>query len=236
MKTSNPLSAILIDLDGTLMDTVPDLAAAANRMRLDFGLPELPVDRIALFVGKGADVLIHRALTDDMDGHVDEAALARGRSSFYPHYHELNGTETVVYEGVPEALRLMCQSGLKLACVTNKPREFTLPLLERLGLSGWFSSVVAGDDVQQPKPDPALLLEACRRLGVEPLAALMIGDSINDVLAAQAAGMGVILVETGYNEGEPTTALKEMPGVETVLPTLLDVAGYLAKQITRNRA
>jgi phosphoglycolate phosphatase len=229
MKTPKPLAAILFDLDGTLMDTVPDLAAAANRMRLEFGLPMLPAGRIALFVGKGADVLIHRTLTDDLEGQVDAATLDRGRASFYRHYHDLNGAETVVYEGVPEALRRIGQGGVKLACVTNKPREFTVPLLDRLHLTAWFACIVAGDDVPQPKPNPALLLEACRRLAVESAAALMIGDSINDVLAAQAAGMRVILVETGYNEGEPAAELQAMPGVEIVLPSLLDVAVYLAR-------
>lgn len=209
------------------MDTVPDLAAASNRMRRDFGLPPLPVDRIAQYVGKGTIVLIHRSLTDDLDGRVDEAALARGRESFYGHYHELNGRETVVFEGVSEALRMMSEAGLKLACVTNKPREFTVPLLERLDLADWFSAIVAGDEVKEPKPDPALLLEACRRLGCAPREALMIGDSVNDVLAAHAAGMKALLVETGYNEGKSLDTLLKEPALERIVPTLLDAAKHV---------
>jgi len=218
------LAAVLIDLDGTLMDTAPDLAAAVNRMRLDFGLPELAPARIAAFVGKGAAVLIHRALTDDMAGQVDEATHARGRELFYGHYHAVNGQETLVFAGVPEALGLLRARGLKLACVTNKPREFTVPLLERLGLAEFFTTVVAGDDVRHAKPHPELLLTACRRLGVAPEAALMLGDSINDVQAARAAGMGTVLVETGYNEGAPARSLEREPGVEAVVPTLLQAA------------
>jgi len=227
-----PLAAVLIDLDGTLMDTAPDLAAAVNLMRRDAGLPELPLARIAAYVGKGADVLIHRALTDDLDGQVDAASHAHGREAFYRHYHAVNGQETRVFDGVPEALRLLRARGLQLACVTNKPREFTVPLLERLQLAACFAVVVAGDDVQHAKPHPELLLTACRRLGVAPGAALMFGDSINDVLAARAAGMGTVLVETGYNEGVPALGLLREPGVMTVVPTLLQAAEYVSARLS----
>ncbi len=225
------LVAVLIDLDGTLMDTAPDLAWAANRTRGNFGLPDLPLARIAAFVGKGADVLIHRALTDDLEGQVEPGILDEARARFYRHYHEVNGAETIIFEGVAEALRLLREVGLQLACVTNKPREFTVPLLERLGLAHHFAVVVAGDDVQAAKPDPALLITACDRLGVAPSAALMIGDSINDVLAARAAGMGTVLVETGYNEGASAATLRGEPGVEAVVPTLLEAARALIARL-----
>lgn len=213
------------------MDTAPDLALAVNRMRLELGLPELSASRIAAFVGKGAGVLVHRALTDDIDGRVDAARHARARAIFYRRYHEVNGRETVVFDRVPEALRLMLDAGLKLACVTNKPREFTLPLLEGLRLAECFSAVVAGDDVKEAKPHPELLLTACDRLGAEAGQAVMIGDSINDVLAARAAGMGTVLVETGYNEGEPVSTLRGEPGVETIVPTLFEAARYLIARL-----
>lgn len=224
------LVAVLIDLDGTLMDTAPDLAWAANHTRGDFGLPDLPLARIAAFVGKGADVLIHRALTDDLEGRVELPVLEQARTCFYRHYHAVNGAETIVFEGVAEALQQLREAGLQLACVTNKPREFTIPLLERVGLAHHFAVVVAGDDVRATKPDPALLLTACDRLGVAPSTALMIGDSINDVLAARAAGMGTVLVQTGYNEGAPVATLRGEPGVEAVVPTLLAAArGLIAR-------
>lgn len=233
MSRAPRLVAVLIDLDGTLMDTAPDLAAAVNRMRRDFGLTELPISRITAFVGKGADILIHRALTDDLNGHVEASLHARARTIFYRHYHEVNGLETVVFDLIPEALRMMLDAGLKLACVTNKPREFTIPLLDRLQLASCFSAIVAGDDVKETKPHPDLLLTACDRLGVETRTALMIGDSINDVLAARAAGMRTVLVETGYNEGESVAALKEEPGVEAVVPTLFEAAQYLIERLER---
>lgn len=218
------IRAALIDLDGTLMDTAPDLAEAANRMRADFNLLPLPQQRIAAFVGKGADVLVHRALTDDLAGRAAPDDFVRGRAAFFRHYHATNGESAVVFHHVPEALQLLRGRGLKLACVTNKPREFTVPLLERMQLARWFDAVVAGDDVTEKKPHPALLLAACERLGVPPAEALMIGDSVNDALAARAAGCGVVLVETGYNEGEHIGALAGRPGVFAIVPTLLDAA------------
>jgi phosphoglycolate phosphatase len=218
------LRAVLIDLDGTLMDTVPDLASAANRMRADFGLAPLAAERIAAFVGKGADVLVHRALADDLQGEVEAAQHAAGRESFYRHYHAVNGVEAVVFPQVEEALALLDDAGLALACVTNKPREFTVPLLERVGLAAHFAVVVAGDDVREKKPHPALLLAACERLGVAPRASLMIGDSVNDALAARAAGMPVVLVETGYNEGEPVAALAGESGVDAIVPSFIEAA------------
>jgi phosphoglycolate phosphatase len=218
------LRAVLIDLDGTLMDTVPDLASAANRMRADFGLAPLAAERIAAFVGKGADVLVHRALADDLQGEVEAAQHTAGRESFYRHYHAVNGVEAVVFPQVEEALALLDDAGLALACVTNKPREFTVPLLERVGLAAHFAVVVAGDDVREKKPHPALLLAACERLGVAPRASLMIGDSVNDALAARAAGMPVVLVETGYNEGEPVAALAGESGVDAIVPSFIEAA------------
>jgi len=218
------IRAVLIDLDGTLMDTAPDLAEAANRMRADAGLTPLALERIAAFVGRGADVLVHRALTDDLNGQAAADDFARGRAAFYRHYHATNGEMAVVFHHVPDALQLLRACRLKLGCVTNKPREFTVPLLDRVHLAPWFDAVVAGDDVPEKKPHPALLLAACEGLGVAPADAVMIGDSINDALAARAAGCRAVLVETGYNEGEHVRTLTGQPGIFAIVPTLLDAA------------
>jgi phosphoglycolate phosphatase len=226
-----PIRAVLIDLDGTLMDTVPDLAEAANRMRADFGWPRLPVERIAQFIGKGVEVLVHRALTDDIAGQAAPEEFARGRAAFYRHYHATNGELAVVFHHVPEALQRLRELGLKLACVTNKPREFTIPLLARVGLAPWFDAVVAGDDVKEKKPHPALLYAACRQIGMAPHESLMIGDSINDAMAARTAGCGAVLVETGYNEGEHISTLAGQPGVFAIVPTLLDAARIVQELI-----
>jgi phosphoglycolate phosphatase len=224
------LRGVLIDLDGTLMDTAPDLAAAANRMRADFGLAPLPLARIAAFVGKGAEVLVHRALTDSFDGRVGADDFARGRTSFYAHYHAENGVQAVVFDGVPAALQRLRGAGLKLACVTNKPKEFTGPLLERMRIALWFDAVVAGDEVAEKKPHPALLLEACQRLGLAPMQVLMIGDSVNDAQAARAAGCGCVLVETGYNEGEGVAGLAGAPGLDAIVATLAGAVHWIIQQ------
>jgi phosphoglycolate phosphatase len=223
------LRAVLIDLDGTLMDTAPDLAEAVNRVRADLGMPKLEVERIAAFVGKGADVLVHRALTDSFDGNADGELFARARAAFSRHYHAVNGMQAQLFDEVPQALALLRTAPIKLACVTNKPREFTLPLLAKLDLARWFDTVVAGDEVREKKPHPALLFEACDRLGVPPAQALMIGDSVNDALAARAAGCHVVLVETGYNEGEPVASL--IGQVDAIVPALVDAARWTIQRV-----
>jgi phosphoglycolate phosphatase len=227
--SASPLRAILIDLDGTLLETAPDLAAAANQVRAEFGLPELAVARIAQFVGKGTDRLVHRALTDDLHGEVGAERFTPAKASFERHYRAVNGQRSSVFEGVPQALERLRAAGLRLACVTNKPREFTHALLERTGLLAQLDAAVAGDEVARRKPHPDLLLEACRRLGVAPAEALMLGDSENDVQAAHAAGCPCVLVETGYNEGEPVHALRDHAGVGGIFPRLLDAADWILR-------
>lgn len=230
MTEPNPRPrALLIDLDGTLMDTAPDLAAAANLMRADFDLPPLALERISTFVGKGAALLVHRALSDQLDGRVGDAAFERGEAAFYRHYHDTNGTASVVFDRVPQALQAARGAGLKLACVTNKPRQFTLPLLRRHDLARWFDAVVAGDDVAHLKPHPEIVLTACARLGTPPGAARMIGDSLNDALAAHAAGARTLLVETGYNEGQPLAALRATPGVDAIFATLFEAVDWVIR-------
>ena len=230
------LDAVLIDLDGTLMDTAPDLAAAANAMRAEFGLTPLPVERIAAFVGKGADVLVHRALTDDLAGRATEEDFALGRRAFFAAYHRVNGDAAIVFDRVPQALALLREASLRLGCVTNKPREFTVPLLDKVGLAPQFEVVVAGDDVREKKPHPALLLAACARLNLAPARTLMIGDSVNDALAAQAAGCPVLLVETGYNEGESVHSLAGQRGVAAIVPTLFEAAQYVQRHLDTTSA
>jgi phosphoglycolate phosphatase len=210
---------VLIDLDGTLLDTVPDLAAAVNAMLGDLGRPALPTERVAAYVGKGADVLVHRSLTGSLDGRAETVEFQRGKDSFYDHYRRENGRQAVVFPGVREAIALMRQRGLALACVTNKPREFTHELLQRVKLDD-FDAIVSGDDTVEKKPHPAPMLHACRLLQIAPAEAAMVGDSENDVLSARAAGCRVIVVETGYNEGRPVSELE----ADAIVPGLLDAA------------
>lgn len=215
--------ALLIDLDGTLVETVPDLAMAVNAMRADVGLAELPDSTVASYVGKGAAVLVRRALTGSMDEELAADAMARGLESFNRHYTEHNGRQSFAFEGTATTLKQWRSAGFKLACVTNKPNQFAHTLLERMQLHALFDVVVGGDDTPDRKPHPAPLLLACELLRVAPAEAVVIGDSINDLQAGRAAGCRVILVETGYNEGAPVSSL----GADAIFPSLAESAGSI---------
>ena len=194
-----PVRAVLFDLDGTLLDTIADLAEGANRMLAELGRPPRPLAEIHSFVGKGIPHLVRRCMTED--AHATEAQIEHATLVFRRHYAEVNGVHSTVYPGVIETLDAMRALDLRLACVTNKAEAFTLPLLERMGLDRYFGAVVSGDTLPVKKPDPATLHHACALLGVDSARALMIGDSANDALAARAAGMPVLLVTYGYSEG-----------------------------------
>ena len=218
--------AVLIDLDGTLVDSLPDIACAANSMRAELGLSPLAVKHMASYVGKGVDVLVHRALTETMDDHASPDLFERGRQAFIRCYSKVNGNESHVYPGVRQALDDLRSKALLLACVTNKPRSFTLQLLERTNLKAAFAAIVSGDDTEEKKPHAAPMLRACQLLGVAASDATVIGDSENDALAARAAGCRVIIVETGYNEGKSLADLD----ADAIVPTLLHAARVIESQ------
>lgn len=200
-------SAALLDLDGTLLNTLPDLADATNAMRIELGLHPLSQDIVATYLGKGTRNLVSRALSNSLDAAVDDALLERGLKAFHHAYHLINGDKTLLYPGVLEGLAAFREQGMRLAVVTNKPQAFTLPLLERAGLQHYFEHVVCGDTCAQRKPDPMPMLHACSLLDVAPAEALAIGDSCNDALAARAAGIAVLAVPYGYNEGQSVHTL-----------------------------
>ncbi|HET9644277.1 MAG TPA: phosphoglycolate phosphatase [Burkholderiaceae bacterium] len=190
----------IVDLDGTLIDTLGDFEVVLNRMLLDLGLP--PIDRsfIEQTVGKGSEYLIRRVLEHvGGEGSLFDAAWER----YTRHYLEVNGDNAEVFPGVVEGLERMRDCGLKLGCLTNKPGAFARPLLQRKGLDRFFAVVFGGDAFERHKPDPLPLLKTCEALGTQPGRTLMIGDSSNDALAARGAGCPVVLVTYGYNHGEP---------------------------------
>lgn len=213
-------AAVILDLDGTLLDTIDDLAAAVNAMLVDSGQPVLPRERVSHYVGKGAQVLVHRALTDSFDGRADPARFAPAYQAFLAHYARENGRQARLYPGVREGLEAMRDKGMRLAIVTNKPSAFTAPLLARCGLAGFFDLVISGDTLARKKPDPLPMVHVCEAFGLPPAAVVAIGDSMNDAIAARAAGMPVLAVPYGYNEGVDVRALD----VDAIVASLLEAA------------
>ncbi len=194
---------VMFDLDGTLMDSVPDLAAAVDKMLMLLGREPAGIKRVRDWVGNGSRVLVRRALAGqlDHDGVADELAdeaLALFMQA-YAGGHEL----TAVYPGVRDCLDWLREREVKLAIITNKPAQFIEPLLEEKGLAGYFDWLVGGDTLPQQKPDPAALFWVMDKAGVAPSESLFVGDSRNDVRAAKAATVRCVALTYGYNHGEP---------------------------------
>jgi phosphoglycolate phosphatase len=215
-----PLHAAIVDLDGTMVDTVGDFEVALARALADIG--HGPVSRafIERTVGKGSEHLIRSTLAEAgaPPERYDEA-WAR----YQHHYLAINGAHSSVYPGVVQGLSALKSRGLRLACLTNKPGAFMGPLLERKGLAPFFDAAFGGDDFPRKKPDPLPLLQTCAALGSDPAATLMIGDSRNDAEAARAAGCPVVLVAYGYNHGEPAAAAAPdavVQGLDEIAPLL----------------
>ena len=219
------VKAVTIDLDGTLADTIPDLAAAANMMLCELQRPALDVELIRTFVGKGIPKLVERSLAGSIAGGASAGQMARAQPLFERCYAEVNGRHSVMYPGVGEGLEALRAMRLPLACVTNKSGRFTAPLLDHLGIARHFEQVIAGDTLPQKKPDPAPLLHACRGFGIAPREMPMIGDSVNDAHAARAAGCPVFCVPYGYNEGRDVRELD----VDAIVPSLIAAARLIEK-------
>lgn len=213
------MKAVLFDLDGTLLDTAPDLAAAANAMLAEERLARLPITTVRQFIGSGLSKLVERCLAVSGISN-DEKRLARAVQSFERHYERLNGTAAEPFPGVLEALERLRAARLRLACVTNKAAAFTLPLLEKSGLAHFFDAVVTADHVGRRKPDPEPFRYASGILGIVPEECLVIGDSANDAEGARAAGCRVLLVSYGYSEGRDVRTL-DCDGVVATLAEAL---------------
>jgi phosphoglycolate phosphatase len=192
--------AAIVDLDGTMIDTVGDFEVALARALQDLGYA--PVDRafIGRTVGKGSEHLITRTLAQ---AGAPASLYDQAWDRYQHHYLAINGRHSAVFPGVLEGLQALRGAGLKLACLTNKPTAFAMPLLQQKGLAGFFEHAFGGDAFARKKPDPLPLLETCKALGTLPARTLMVGDSSNDAAAARAAGCPVVLVRYGYNHGEP---------------------------------
>jgi phosphoglycolate phosphatase len=208
------LRGVIVDLDGTMVDTLGDFEAALNRMLAELDLPPVSRPLVERTVGKGSEHLIRAVLEHQLAlpqhnalgllgaGRTDEL-MAQASRIYQRHYLEINGAFSDVYPGVLAALQQWQESGLQLACLTNKPLNFARPLLKAKGLDRFFTQVFGGDSFERKKPDPLPLHKTCEALGTLAAQTLMVGDSENDGLAARAAGCPVVLVSYGYNHGRP---------------------------------
>ena len=215
---------VLIDVDGTLVDSVPDLAYCVDEMMDRIGLPRRGEQAVRQWVGNGVERLVRRALANSLDGEPDEALFQRAYPVFLELYAENTSKRSRLYPGVVEGLDFLQGAGYRLGCVTNKAEQFTLPLLRDLGILDRFEIVVSGDTLPKKKPDPLPLLHAAERLGARPEASLMIGDSQSDVKAARAAGFSIVCMSYGYNHGEdirdyhPDAVIDSMAELRDLLP------------------
>ena len=191
----------LLDLDGTLVDTAPDIAYCVDRVVESLGRPAVGLQRVRDWIGNGIEPLLERALTSRCEGRLEAAVLEAACRQFDALYAQHLCVRSRTYPGVMQGLEYLRESGVSLACVTNKPERHARALLAEQKLLDAFSLVLCGDSLPQSKPDPLPLLHALEVLGVEPERAVLIGDSVNDVLAARAAGISVICVSYGYNHG-----------------------------------
>jgi len=215
------VKAIMFDLDGTLVHTAPEIAFAANQMLDALDLPNKSASQIQSYIGEGAQVLIKRCVSSQAGVEPDADLLTDAQAMFFEHYAQ-NVTQSQPYQGVLETLALLKRKGFKLACVTNKPEKFTLPLLAASGLAEFFEIVVSGDSLPKKKPSPMQLHHICKSFNVLEAEAMLVGDSDTDVVAAHAAGCYIVTVPYGYNQGK---AIDESMVDATIvdLPDLLNL-------------
>jgi phosphoglycolate phosphatase len=224
MSTTGTIKAVLIDLDGTLLDTVLDLHAAADGMLADLGRPPVAVEDIRAYVGRGIPNLVKRVLAGKLEAADDpNPPPAEALASFKKHYADFNGRKATPFPGVVEGLEAFKAKGLPMGVITNKAHAFTVPLLERTGLAPYMSVIVSGDLLPRPKPDPMPVIWACGRLGVSPAETLMVGDSVHDFHAGHSAGCRVFLVPYGYNEGQDVRGLD----CDAIVSSLVDAASRI---------
>ena len=228
-----PFRAAIVDLDGTMVDTLGDFEVALNRTLADLDLPPVTRSLVEHTVGKGSEHLIRSVLAYQLAlpeamgacaGHSVETLYDPAWQRYQHHYQQINGAHSDVYPGVTEGLQALRKAGLQLACLTNKPLAFARDLLSAKGLAGHFSLVFGGDSFERKKPDPLPLLKTCEALGTLPQETLMVGDSSNDAQAGHAAGCGVVLVTYGYNHGQP---IRQTPALAWV-DAMTDIAAALA--------
>lgn len=216
------IKAVLIDLDGTLVHTAPEIARAANRMLANLSLPTFTAEQITTYIGDGATTLIKRCLTGQLHGEPAPALLAAAQPLFFEYYAQIVA-ESKPYPNVQAGLQAIKSKGLPIACVTNKPHGFTMPLLEHCQLLQYFDLVVSGDTLAKKKPDPDQIFYVCEKFGVPVEQVALIGDSKTDITAARSAGCVVLAVPYGYNQGQRIAASE----VDALIDNIGDVLDLL---------
>jgi len=200
MKIFQP-KLVMIDVDGTLVDSVPDLAYCVDQMMISLGRPARGEERVRHWVGNGVPRLVERALTGELDGFPSQQAFDKAYPIFLDLYAQNSSVRSTLYEGVIEGLDYLKSKGYLLGCVTNKAEQFTLPLLKSLGIIDYFGVVISGDTLEKKKPDPLPLIHGANFFNINPNECLMLGDSVSDVKAARAASFQIICMSYGYNHG-----------------------------------
>jgi phosphoglycolate phosphatase len=219
------IKGVVIDLDGTLLDTAPDLARAAELMMAELGMPCPSLETIQTYIGNGVSRLVKRVLTGEMDAEPDAGLFAKALPIYERHYAAHVSDKSRPFPGVVQGLESLKKMGLRLACITNKAGRFTVPLLKDTGLFDYFELILSGDALPKRKPDPMPLRHACEVFGIQPAELLLIGDSLNDTQAARAAGCPVFCVPYGYNRGRPVAELD----LDAVVPSLQEASKLLLK-------
>ena len=220
-----PAQAIIFDLDGTLLDTLPDLARAANLMLAELGLSQVEESTVRAYIGDGAVRLVKRVLTGNWEREPGKLLFDRAMPIFNRHYREGVARETRPFPGVVEGLEAFRAKGFPLGCITNKPEMFTLPLLDETGLAPYFDLVVSGDILPRKKPDPMPITYACGFFGARPERVVLIGDSANDCKAAHAAGCPAVGVTYGYIPGGDVRSL----GFDAIVGSLDEAVALIQK-------
>lgn len=216
---------VIFDLDGTLVDSAPDISTSINLCLKELNYPTCDLNQVRNWMGNGADRLIKRALTGEVDGEPEEELFSQARKLFLDFYAQRVCEESIIFPGVIEGLTALQSQSHTLACVTNKPRRFVPPLMSELGINQFFKYVNCGDDMHVKKPDPLPLLEILKKESLEPAQALMVGDSVTDIHAAKAANITSFCLRYGYHQGKGVDAL----GADYIIDSIAEVAKYIQR-------
>lgn len=214
---------MIFDLDGTLVDSAPDIAISMNKMLQELNFPTRDLAQVRDWIGNGAGRLIKRALTGQLDGEPPEELFKQAYQLFFDIYEQHINVESAMYPGALEGLMALREQSYILACVTNKPRRFTPPLLEAFEIDHFFEYLICGDDLSVKKPNPQVLQTILKQTNLSALQAVMVGDSASDIKAARSANMKSFCVSYGYHQGKGVDAL----GADYIIDSIVEIPQYL---------